>query len=94
MRRYDEFVRAAALVPDDACYRATDRKPTNVPDGGDPQLARQVWQRASVGAPPSACEAALAVDAFQIRRLYEHWVAEGSLVPEKPENSDAEDDAR
>jgi len=93
MRRYDEFVRAAALVPDDASYKGTDRKPTNVPDGGDPQLARQVWQRASVGAPPAACEAALAVDAFQIRRLYEHWVAEGSLVPEKPPNSDADHDA-
>ncbi len=90
MRRYDEFVRAAALVPDDACYKATDRKPTNVPDGGDPQLARQVWQRASVGAPPAACEQALAVDAFQIRRLYEHWVAEGSLVPEKPAEPDTD----
>lgn len=91
MRRYDEFIRAAALIPDDASYKATDRKPTNVPDGGDPQLARQVWQRASVGAPPSACEEALAVDAFQIRRLYEHWVAEGSLVTDRPRPSSAGD---
>jgi hypothetical protein len=89
MRRYDEFIRAAAMIPDDASYKATDRKPTNVPDGGDPQLARQVWQRASVGAPPSACEEALAVDAFQIRRLFEHWVAEGSLAAEKPASREA-----
>jgi hypothetical protein len=89
MRRYDEFIRAAALIPDDGRYRATDRKPTNVPDGGDPQIARQVWERASVGAPPSACESALALDAFQIRRLYEHWVAEGSLVPQDGKADDS-----
>ncbi len=81
MRRYDEFNRALALIPDDARYKSTGRKPSDVKEDGDPKLAKAVWAQASRGVPPSACEAGIEIDSYRIRRLYEHWVTEGALVP-------------
>ena len=81
MRRYDEFNRALALIPDDAHFKATGKKPSDVKEDADPKLAKAVWGHAVRGAPPSVCEGEIATDSFRIRRLYEHWVTEGALVP-------------
>lgn len=81
IRRYDEFMRAVALAPDDACFRASDRKPTKAADEPDMELLKGVWFKAAKGANPAQCEAEYPVDSFRIRRLYEHWIGEGSLVP-------------
>lgn len=80
MRRYDEFHRALALVPDDARFKATGKKPTDVKEDPDPELAKEVWGKAARGAPPTTLEPELSVDSYGVRRLYEHWVTEGSLV--------------
>jgi uncharacterized protein YaaW (UPF0174 family) len=80
MRRFDEFERAAALVPDQASFTHTNRQPTAPEEENDADLLAQVWGAAARGAPPVQLEGEFAVDAFRIRRLYEHWVSEGSLV--------------
>jgi hypothetical protein len=90
MRRYDEFNRALALVPDDARFKSTGKKPSDVKEDADPKLAKAVWNRAVRGVPPSACESELKIDSFRVRRLYEHWVTEGSLAQaETPANEPA-----
>ena len=81
MRRYDEFNRALALVPDDARYKSTGKKPSDVKEDSDPKLAKAVWGHAVRGTTPLACEAEIPLDCFRIRRLYEHWVTEGALAP-------------
>lgn len=81
MRRFDEFNRACALIPDDAAYKPTGKKATDVKEDGDPKLAKEVWGRAARGVPSGEVERELLIDAFRVRRLYEHWVTEGSLAP-------------
>ena len=81
MRRYDEFLRAAALVPDDLYLAASGQKPTALTDESDAVLQQQVWARASTGASPRLCEEAIPADSFRIRRLFAHWLEEGSLKP-------------
>lgn len=83
MRRYDEFSRAVSLVPDEARFEPGKKKPTDVKEDSDPNLAKKVWGEAARGIAPAICEPALAVDSYRVRRLYEHWVTEGSLVPKK-----------
>jgi hypothetical protein len=79
VRRYDEFNRAAAVVPDEAVFEPTGAKPTSPEGETDGELVRQVWLRASSGFPCVDCEEEVAVDRFRIRCLYEHWLTEGSL---------------
>jgi hypothetical protein len=81
MRRFDEFNRACALIPDDTAYKPTGKKATDVKEDGDPKLAKEVWGRAARGVPTAEVERELPIDAFRVRRLYEHWVTEGSLAP-------------
>jgi hypothetical protein len=81
MRRYDEFNRALALIPDEARFKSSGKKPSDVKEDGDPKLAKAVWGHAVRGASPAACEKEIPIDCFRIRRLYEHWVTEGALVP-------------
>jgi hypothetical protein len=81
MRRYDEFNRALALVPDDIRYKSTGKKPSDVKEDADPKLAKSVWGQAVRGVPANVCEAELTVDCYRVRRLYEHWVTEGTLAP-------------
>jgi hypothetical protein len=81
MRRYDEFNRALALIPDDARFKSTGKKPSDVKEDADPKLAKAVWTQAVKGVPPAACESGIKLDSFRVRRLYEHWVTEGSLAP-------------
>ncbi len=80
MRRYDEFNRALALVPDAARFKSTGKKPTDVKEDADKKLAKEVWSRAANGVSPLDCEREIPLDCFRIRRLYEHWVTEGSLA--------------
>ena len=80
MRRHDEFQQAKALVPDDASFKATGVKPTGPADGEDPSILRAVWSHACAGGTPTACEAAVPVDSFRIRRLFTHWIEQGALA--------------
>jgi hypothetical protein len=89
MRRYDEFNRALALIPDDSRFKSTGKKPSDVKEDADAKLAKAVWGQAVRGVPPSVCENEIATDSFRIRRLYEHWVTEGALVPAEAPAADA-----
>lgn len=80
IRRYDEFKHAAAVVPDGAIFNPTGAKPTPAEGETDGDLVREVWRRASSGFSPVDCEAEIAVDRYRVRRLYEHWLTEGSLA--------------
>lgn len=79
MRRYDDFQRFAALVPDELVLTPTGTKPSTDPDETDGALQKAVWTKASGGASPRTIEAAVAVDSYRIRRLLVRWVEEGSL---------------
>ncbi|MGE5345659.1 MAG: DUF4388 domain-containing protein, partial [Acidithiobacillales bacterium] len=81
MRRYDEFQRSAALVPDDLYLTSSGQKPRALPDEPDAVLQKQVWARAAAGASPRLCEESIPADSFRIRRLFAHWLEEGSLKP-------------
>jgi hypothetical protein len=79
MRRYDEFQRAAALVPDEAPLASTGMAPTAHPEETDQAVVTAVWTRARGGAPALLCESQVPTDAYRIRRLLAHWVEQGSL---------------
>jgi hypothetical protein len=79
IRRFDEFNRAAALAPDGARFKKGAKKPTSLKEESDGELVREVWRRAASGFSPEECESEVPVDRFRVRRLFEHWVAEGSL---------------
>jgi hypothetical protein len=81
MRRFDEFNRALSLIPDGARFKPTDKKPSDVKEDPNAKLAKTVWSQAARGVAPEVCESELEVDCYQVRRLYEHWVTEGSLIP-------------
>jgi hypothetical protein len=87
IRRYDEFMRAVSLAPDTARFKATDRKPTKVPDEPNMDLLKSVWYKAAEGATPEECEVEFPVDSFRVRRLFEHWVTEGALALQEGEDS-------
>jgi hypothetical protein len=80
LRRFDELQRLASRVPDDAAFQATGRPPT-VATEWDIDLVTRLWERASEGASPLACEEALGVDAWQVRRCLAHWLEDASLLP-------------
>jgi hypothetical protein len=79
MRRYDDFQRFAALVPDEIILAPTGTKPSTDPDESDGALQKAVWSKASVGATPRTIESAVPADSYRIRRLLVRWVEEGSL---------------
>ena len=79
MRRYDDFQRFAALVPDGIVLAPTGTKPSTDPEETDGALQKAVWTKASAGATPKAIESAVAADSYRIRRLLVRWVEEGSL---------------
>jgi len=90
IRRYDEFMRAASLVPDSARFTTTGQKPTNVDDEPNTDLVKDVWQRAVRGETPNSVEAATPVDSYRVRRLFEHWVTEGSLALRDGQDDDVQ----
>ena len=79
MRRYDDFQRFSALVPDGIVLAPTGSKPSTDPEETDGALQKAVWTKASAGATPKAIESAVAADAYRIRKLLVRWVEEGSL---------------
>jgi hypothetical protein len=72
-------MRAAALAPDTARFRSTGKRPTNVADESNTDLVKNIWKRALEGATPEVLERELPVDSYRVRRLFEHWLGEGSL---------------
>ncbi len=81
LRRHDEYNAARAIVPDDAALVTGDAKPTPCEDEEDLAFMRSVWVKASSGTTPEKCEAAIASDAYRIRRLFSHWIETGALQP-------------
>ena len=81
LRRHDEYNAARAVVPDDASLVAGDVEPTPCEDEEDLAFIRSVWVKASSGTTPEKCEAAIASDAYRIRRLFAHWIETGALRP-------------
>ena len=79
MRRYDEFNRAASIIPDDGRFAATGRQPSGLPDEDNADFVNGIWVQATQGHTPLEVEAEAAVDSYRVFRLYEHWVNEGSL---------------
>ena len=85
IRRYDEFKRAAAAVPDEARFHPTGSQPTLAEGETDEDLFKEAWRRAAAGYSPAECEQELPVDRFRIRCLFEHWLAEGALAAAEQE---------
>jgi hypothetical protein len=81
LRRHDEYNAARAAVPDDAALVASDVAPTPCEDEEDLTFMRSVWVKASSGATPEKCEAAINSDGYRVRRLFAHWIETGALQP-------------
>jgi hypothetical protein len=79
VRRHDEWKRAAALVPDEAALKPTE-KPSSPLEGEDKEFCDSVWEKVSSGATAAECEASFAVDSYRVRQLLAHWVEEESLM--------------
>jgi len=79
MRRFDEFQRLRALVPDRARLAATGQKPTAPAGEVDGEMVRRVWTRIRSGATTADCEQAARVDSYRTRALLAHWLEEGAL---------------
>ena len=80
VRRHDELQRLLALVPDDMCLTKGNVRPTPHEEEDDPALVRDVWIKASSGAPVLETERDVATDTFRVRRLVAHWLENGALV--------------
>lgn len=80
MRRYDEYGRARALVPDAAVLVPTGVRPTSLAGETDGAFVRELWGRVKGGDTAAACEEALAADAYRVRTLLAHWLAEGAAA--------------
>ena len=79
VRRYDEFHRAAGVVPDGAVLTKTDKKPAMV-EGEDRPFAARAFALLASGRPVSQCETELATDPYRLRRLAAQWVEDGALT--------------
>jgi hypothetical protein len=79
MRRYDEFNRAAAVIPEEAQFVATGKQPTGLPDEDDADFVNGIWVQATQGRTARAVENDAQVDGYRVFRLFEHWVHEGAL---------------
>jgi hypothetical protein len=58
-----------------------------VADAWDIDFVTRLWERAIEGASPLACEEALEVDAWQVRRCLARWLEEASLLPRRTDHS-------
>ncbi len=81
IRRHGELKQASVMVPDELALKATSSKPTPDPEEKDPAIIRDVWLKASAGAPIRDWEGQIATDAFRVRRLVARWLEEGALQP-------------
>jgi hypothetical protein len=83
MRRYDEFNRAAAIIPGDGLFAATGKQPTGLLDEHDADFVNGIWARAIKGETPIKIENSSNADAYRVFRLFEHWVNESALEPKE-----------
>ena len=79
-RRYDEYRKARALVPDEAALKPTGSKPTRTVEESDIGFLRTLWTRITSGATPEDCERAIAADSYRVRSLLAHWLETGALA--------------
>ena len=79
VRRYDEFLRASTLVPDDAVLTSAGTAASPFKDEPNEALVESVWERVASGATPSQLDQEFPVDSYRVRRLLAHWVETGSL---------------
>lgn len=85
MRRHDEYQRARALVPDPAVLVPAGPKPTSLPGETDGVFMRDLWTQVKGGATAAACEETLPADAYRVRTLLAHWLAEGAVTARQTE---------
>jgi uncharacterized protein DUF4388 len=78
-RRHDEYKRACAIAPDGLRLEPAGIAAVRPEDEESPDLASDVWDRASKGLTPDACEHEIAIDPFRVRRLYAWWIEQGAL---------------
>jgi len=79
MRRFDEFQRLRALVPDHALVRPGSEKPSAPEGESDGELMRRLWTALRGTASVIECEVAARVDSFRVRTLLSHWADEGAI---------------
>jgi hypothetical protein len=79
MRRFDEFQRLRALLPDEARLGPGSGRPTAPPGEQDGELVRRLWTRVREGATVAELDEASEVDAFRARALAVHWLEEGAV---------------
>lgn len=80
IRRHDELQRLVVEVPDNMAFNKTNVRPTPADDESDPSIIREVWLKASSGAPVAEWERQIATDTFRTRRLIAHWLEQGALT--------------
>jgi hypothetical protein len=80
MRRFDEFQRLRALVPDEGMLAAGGARPTSPPSEQDGELVRQLWTRVRGGVSVIALEREAPVDSYRVRSLLAHWLEEGAAT--------------
>jgi len=79
MRRFDEFQRLRALVPDRAALALGEGKPSPPPGEADGELIRRLWTAVRRSASVGECEREAAVDSYRVRAVLAHWLEEGVL---------------
>ena len=79
MRRFDDFQRLRALVPDHAYVVAAEGRPTAPAGEADGELMRRVWTRVRSGTSVGDCERLAEVDSFRVRALLVHWLDDGAI---------------
>lgn len=89
MRRFDEYRRACALLPDEARLRPGPQRPTRPSEEHDVGLMREVWAKVAAGASAAECERAAGVEFSRVRRLLAHWLVEGALELANPSSPPA-----
>ncbi len=79
MRRFDEFQRLRALVPDDADVTGGTAKPSAPPGESDGELIRRLWGAVRRSASVLECEREGGVDSYRARTVLAHWLEQGAL---------------
>lgn len=89
MRRFDEFQRLQALVPDRAVVAPGEGKPVAPPGESDGELIRRLWGVVRRTATIAECEREAGVDAYRVRGVLAHWLEQGALLLKMGETSPA-----
>lgn len=84
MRRFDEYQRLRAMVPDEATLRPGSERPSTPERESDGELVRRLWTRLRDGASVAELEAVAEVDGYRTRLLLAHWLEEGAAEIDLP----------